>query len=453
MECNRKICAALVDRVDIVERAVRYLQRQNKKNFSSQSYYDAWVKICHVLDSIKDFAKDVTQQSSWRQYANANVVREKFDSIVSEFESVCGDLQLTMAIYSGKQKEQEYDDIKEDLIMIGKLMDEFSGDMNYFNDALFTLSYNVEQLKSKYRNPVVERGKNRTVIKKIYCGIEVACKTIPSVVDDHTAEAQKIQTELAILSLLGRCEHIITFYGLSEVEKESVVIFAWATYGCLKSFYEKYTLNWGLKLKITHDIFNGLFFIYNNNILHNEVSILTKIILNSFGMLLWELCHQKIPYVNMSISEIKDHFKNKGREFIHLSESQIHKELTKIIRRAWQDDPDKRPSYLEVRTKLKDLYENYATNDTSPEILSKRMLDDEAADGDVTDAQLRYAFLLIEQKNYDVKVVLDYMTRAANAGNATALYNLGDVYLNGKLGEQIDKDRGIELIKLAALKG
>ncbi|CAG8788964.1 3451_t:CDS:1, partial [Acaulospora morrowiae] len=77
----------------------------------------------------------------------------------------------------------------------------------------------------------------------------------------------------------------------------------------------------------------------------------------------------------------------------------------------------------------------------------------EAADGGVTDAQLRYAFLLMEQQNYDVKVVLDYLTRAANTGNATALYNLGDVYLHGKLGEQKDTERGMDLIKLAALKG
>ncbi|CAG8790842.1 13801_t:CDS:2, partial [Acaulospora morrowiae] len=150
--------------------------------------------------------------------------------------------------------EQEYLDIKEDLDMIGKLMDEFRGDVNYINDTLSTLSYNVEQLKmsisksgptshvSNLLNEVLKiqnikysdlkqpdsgkeekRGTNGKIIKKIFCGIEVACKRIPSVVDDDTTEAQKIKTELAILGLLGKCGHIITFYGLSEVEKESVM--------------------------------------------------------------------------------------------------------------------------------------------------------------------------------------------------------------------------------------
>ncbi|CAG8543239.1 15041_t:CDS:2, partial [Acaulospora morrowiae] len=457
-KCNRKICAALVDRVDIVERAVKYLQRhkqKNEKNFSSQPYYDAWVRLCHVLEDIKDFAKNVTQLSGFRKYANANSVREKFDIIVSEFESVCGDLQLTMAIYSDEQREQEYLDIKEDLDMIGKLMDELRGDVNYINDTLSTLSYNVEQLKmqisksgptSHVSNPLNEvfkvpsikysdlkqpdsgkenrRGENGKIIKKIYCGIEVACKRIPSVVDDDTTEAQKIQTELAILGLLGKCDHIITFYGLSEVEKESVMVFAWATYGSLKYFYEKFTIDWHLKLKITRDIFNGLFFIHSNNILHHDVRCENILITEnkiakisnfemsrsvqgesapirnlsdyirwmspekmkgkrytyysemfSFGMLLWELCHEKIPYETMSVPDIQNHVKNKGREIINLTDNQIHKELTKIIRQAWQDDPDERPSYVEVHTKLKDLHENYTTNDISPKVLSKRMSD------------------------------------------------------------------------------
>ncbi|CAG8672685.1 7752_t:CDS:1, partial [Acaulospora morrowiae] len=75
-----------------------------------------------------------------------------------------------------------------------------------------------------------------------------------------------------------------------------------------------------------------------------------------------------------------------------------------------------------------------------------------AADEGVPDAQLRYAFLLLEQEDYDVETVISYITQAADEGNATALYNLGDIYLHGKLGRAMDKDKAIELIKLAALK-
>ncbi|CAG8441373.1 1652_t:CDS:2 [Acaulospora colombiana] len=187
-------------------------------------------------------------------------------------------------------------------------MEEFKSDMKCLNDVISTLSQKVEQLNNqikisgghaKVSNPLNEvfkvksidrldlknpdggfDNKKGNIIKKIYKNsIEVACKSIPPVEKDGTAESQKLQTELAILDLLGQCDYIITFYGLSIIGEETVM------------------------------------------------------------------------------------------------------------------------------------------------------------------------------KDCNVKVVMDYMTQAANAGNATALYTLGDIYLNGKLGVDVDKEKGIELIKLAALQG
>ncbi|CAI2191348.1 20312_t:CDS:2, partial [Funneliformis geosporum] len=79
----------------------------------------------------------------------------------------------------------------------------------------------------------------------------------------------------------------------------------------------------------------------------------------------------------------------------------------------------------------------------------------ESADGGNADAQLRYAFCLIDKENeyIDTLTFLKYLEMSANNENSTALYNLGEIYLNGRLNIEKDHDKGIQYLKLAALKG
>jgi TPR repeat protein len=77
----------------------------------------------------------------------------------------------------------------------------------------------------------------------------------------------------------------------------------------------------------------------------------------------------------------------------------------------------------------------------------------EAADAGNADAQLRYAFCLIDKENnhIDSGKFMKYLKLAADNNNATALYNLGDVYFSGKLGIKKDQEKGIHYLRRAAL--
>ncbi|RHZ74614.1 hypothetical protein Glove_220g57 [Diversispora epigaea] len=76
----------------------------------------------------------------------------------------------------------------------------------------------------------------------------------------------------------------------------------------------------------------------------------------------------------------------------------------------------------------------------------------EAADDEIAVAQLRYAFSLINNPPVKFDIFLKYITKAADNNNATAQFNLGDVYLHGKLGKEKDEELGIKYLRLAALK-
>ncbi|RHZ82026.1 hypothetical protein Glove_114g153 [Diversispora epigaea] len=77
-----------------------------------------------------------------------------------------------------------------------------------------------------------------------------------------------------------------------------------------------------------------------------------------------------------------------------------------------------------------------------------------AADEGVPDAQLSYAVELIKFSNGDSKsneLILHHLVQATSGRNETAMYKLGDIFYNGKLGVKENKEMGIELYKLAAM--
>lgn len=578
-------------------------------------------------------------------------VKEAFDKNIKEFEDVCNDLHFSLAIYNNERREIETKKVMEDIDILLKNMGDLSSDIRLVMKELTQLSTNIGELTKQivkpesgsmgtedtaklklnnaYKAPDInptdlepypfnkETGKN--IIKRVYKGVEVACKKILVIENNDTVRSQIDQHELAILLKLGYCPYIIAFHGLSIIDNSHVMVFDWARNGNLKKLYMYNNIDWPTKLKIARDICNGLLFIHRCNILHHDIrcenilitdgyepkisnfelshtehekSLEVKSILDlirwlapekmsndskkrynlnrrydhhcemfSFGMLLWELCHQRIPYKDMNtVAEIQDHVMNQRREVMEIliNPNPIPQVLSKIIKKAWDHEPSQRPKVMEMLSDLKNLHDRYVPNGTSPKVRPKgessdipgltlssttnnqklkstkvestfglpedceeltldnistipvihtlRPFEDghkahqvkkynvawecfsghaecgnnyakywkgyyllngihvkkdvnaalklfkDAADNGVVDAQLRYSFTLIENGSKNFSEIVKYMTLAADNGNSTALYNLGDIYLNGRFGVTVNEIKAKECIQLAALK-
>jgi serine/threonine protein kinase len=76
----------------------------------------------------------------------------------------------------------------------------------------------------------------------------------------------------------------------------------------------------------------------------------------------------------------------------------------------------------------------------------------EAADAEIPEAQVRYAFCLLDKKADHVNF-LKYLKMSADNDNSTALYNLGKIYLFGQFDIEKDQNKGIKYLKRAASKG
>ncbi|RHZ75869.1 hypothetical protein Glove_209g135 [Diversispora epigaea] len=482
--------------------------------------------------------------------------------------------------------------LQEVTLMQGKLDNLDSSDNNIKADKIKSTELN-DPLTSKATD---RRGKNSRIIKKIYKNIEVACKPIDS------KEAAKIQGQLAILGKLQGSPNIIRFYGLSYTENSEVMVFEWAGYGSLRELYCKFDIAWHGKVQIALAICRGLIFLHSCDILHHDIrcahilmttELVPKIAkfnyfrtatsptidmkdvtdvmhwmapeklrdsakhhvpytfkceIFSFGMLLWELVFEKIPYEKWDIFKIKDHVLAGNREKITFGKAEpdvrkIQKGLAKIIMSAWQGDPAIRASLQNIFINLDHLYNKYCTGkETVPKLLPDKELDldgsasisrselpdidvdfnideqtpkipqiisleegiaahrkgehakawdcfvshadldnalakywkgyylwegievekdrkqarelfKDAADDEIADAQLRYAISFVNNPpvKFDRDIFLKYLTKAADNNNPTAQFNLGDVYLNGKLEQKKDEELGKKYLRLAAL--
>jgi hypothetical protein len=285
----------------------------------------------------------------------------------------------------------------------------------------------------------------------------------------------------------------------------------------------------------------------------NYVPYTYKCEMYSFGMFLWELSFNRIPYEKFKHNEISTHVKEGKRETLEFEDgpNDIIEGFKNIIASAWQQDPKRRPEDPVVSKILETLAKTYSSeghqyeqsinetvtslaisqtsqSEANTDEFSDLILDDDdddfellplqkgieihnkknrdlkteedykftwkifkahadfgnklamywkgyylwegyyveqdrreavklfkiSADSGNSDAQLRYAFAFINNPNlpYDKDIFLKYLTKSAENGNVVALYNLGEVYYNGRRKIPENKEKGIQYLKIAALK-
>ncbi|CAG8551212.1 42449_t:CDS:2 [Gigaspora margarita] len=445
---------------------------------------------------------------------------------------------------------------------------------------------------SELNEPVVPtkddtRGSRSHILKRVYKETDVvACKPITN--------TEGIERELSVLGKLNQSQYILNFYGLSNINGAEYMIFEWDEYGTLKEVYNGYDIPWIRKVQFIRDICRGLVFLRRANMFHHDVrceNVFVTQSLNSklgnfklarqtdgkstnlaglvidvirwmapeqikkyshssndlytskcevfsFGMLIWELCYEEVPYKNLEVKDIADHVLNGKREKLLIGnlnssvDENILKELNEIIDEAWQHKPQLRIDLSNLHRKLEVLAENNPISPASPalgdktqktqfkekpqaidflmptekgiechrkkehntawkcfeenaalgDLLAKywqayylfngygvkedkeraKQLFKEAADNDHTDAQLRYAVLLLQdivKEKSDSKKgvmrdeVIHYLKLSANNNSTEAMFYLGDIYYNGKLRTQKNEELGFKYLSLASKNG
>ncbi|RHZ78091.1 hypothetical protein Glove_168g253 [Diversispora epigaea] len=608
IQYNKKICDSLMDRINAAEAAIKTLKRrqtENEKNFRNQEYYKSFIRFVNIMERIKAFMVDVSDLNKYQKFLHSGLVKSTFNSLSKDFDKVMTELHFTMAVANDEQRRIDQFALESNIADMTKFLERIGGGIIDQNQKINTVLHEVslmkeildhsdssdknikaDKIKSTELNdplkskPTDRRGRNSQIIKKIYKNFEVACKPI-DLQNVDPKEAAKIQEHLAILGKLRESPNIIRFYGLSYTENSDVMVFEWAEHGSLKELYCKFDIAWHVKVQIALGICRGLAFLHSCDILHHDIrcdNIMpyhrqkratdTDIIrwmapekllddhvpytfkceIFSFGMLLWELVFEKIPYEKWDILKIKEHVLAGNREKITWGKAlpdvqKLQKGLAKIIVSTWQGNPEIRATLQNIFINLDRLANKYCTDkETAVRLFPDKELDldgcavsimdedgldlpdmdtdfnldaitqiipleegiaahrkkeyakawdcflahtdldnatakywkgrylwegiqvekdrkqarelyKEAADNEIADAQLRYAFSFVDNPlvKFDREIFLKYITKAADNNNPTAQFNLGDVYLHGQLEHKKDVELGKKYLRLAAL--
>ncbi|CAG8803101.1 6285_t:CDS:2 [Gigaspora margarita] len=550
VQYNKNICSSLMDQVTAAEAAIKTLERRKKlyeKKFRDINYYKTFLKFIDVMERIKQFIKDISTLSGFKRLMHVNLVKEKFGSLINEFETTMNDLHFATTLFNKEQREIDAMALKSDLEEMSKFLETIGDSVVDANKNINNVLKEVLIIKNhlRYQNSITKnirateiepkklndpqignstdtRGnEDSPLVKKLLNGaIEVACKRT-KIIDDSTSESQRIQTQLAILGKLKDSPNILKFYGLSKVSNYQVMVFEWAELGTLQELYGGNDIACRSKVQIALDICRGLVFLHTCEILHhdircanilmtlrlepkianfkyarhdsshtNKINCLNEIIpwmapeklketpenpvrytfkceIFSFGMMLWELAFEKIPYANVEKNKIKEHVLKGNREKISWGVGspdiqKIQRKFAKII----ISDINVRTSLQDIFLKLNKLSMTFGKPGFSPSLLPDGTIDFDGSKPqpqpiELPEMAMNFNFpkiMLFEEgikahKKKDYKTAWECFQAHSELGNATAKYWMGYYLSEGYPSGVKDLVRANQLFKAAADDG
>ncbi|CAB4373871.1 unnamed protein product [Rhizophagus irregularis] len=367
-----------------------------------------------------------------------------------------------------------------------------------------------------------KRGKGPNfIVRRILNGQEVACK-LTSTTEEEMKTNTSVQEYLECLMKLSECNHILRFCGVSKIDDINALVFEWAHYGTLKELYEKKDIQWHYKVQIALKICRGLIFLQKAEILHHDLrcenilmteslepkiynfhledystdTTLSNEVINdivrwlapeklinykskyttqceifSFGVLLWELAFEKIPYRSLKVDEIKDFVIKGGREVIKFGNStpeisKLQEDYKKIINDTWKNNPQERISFLKALNMLEELYNSvsHMFDENMPALLDENTLDldgskanddlvlpDENVSPIIPKFSLNEGILAYREGDHQ-KAWKCFEYHAEN-GNTVAKYWKGRYLWEGIHDGIKGREEGKELLKIAADEG
>ncbi|CAB5375658.1 unnamed protein product [Rhizophagus irregularis] len=362
-----------------------------------------------ILEEIKGFIQDVAHLSGYRKFISNDIIKVRFQQLITDFDSIVSDLQLIMFIANEEKRKKDIDTLQKDINEMTRFLEKINGKSSEkgFNPIINRIDSNELKEPIGGSQPVVSSRNKHEIHKKLYRGQDVACKLIAE--EQNKSDKSDKSPE--------------TVPPISSRDGSVLGVFGWAENGNLRELYEKFDIEWPRKLTIAINICRGIIFLHGCQILHRDIRCenilitenlepkisnfeytyalqantsdirqITQIIrwlapekmnskkgeegnvpytiqceIFSFGMLLWELAFQKVPYIDMEISEIQNHVLSGKREHLNfpLSSYGVEKEYGNIIKAAWLSDPSLRPELNYLFDVLEDLSSTFISEDSN----------------------------------------------------------------------------------------
>ncbi|RIB15757.1 kinase-like domain-containing protein [Gigaspora rosea] len=486
---------------------------QNEDKFRQKDYYLAFKRFENIMINIKEYTEKVSKLKGYKVYLNARDVKNKYEKLTQEYDMCMNDLHFAINVANKAARDEDSRKVDKSLKDIentlNNKLDPIAKSVEFMKSQMKNQSTNfhADRIKSNELNdPIYPKDDDVRghIFKRIYNLKEVACKPIK--------ESSQYEHELAVLVKLSQTDNIHRFYGLSNVDNMEVMVFEWAHYRTLKELYDIYDIPWTRKIQIVRDIFRGLAFLRRVDIFHHDVRCENVFMLHSleaklgnfkcarevsketrdlkdivpdiirwmapeqiekyyghnvkkgytfhcemfsFGMLIWELCYEKLPYLNWDIKTISKHVSDGKREnllrgkFENPKDADIQLEFIKIISEAWHHIPARRMKIDILTIKLEELAGKYPIPPGEPQLLKDKTFKFEGED-DSLDLLIPLEKGIQYHKKQDYKKAWQCFDENAKLGNKEAKYWKAYYLSSGYGVVEKDEKQAMELFDEAA---
>ncbi|RIA89126.1 kinase-like domain-containing protein [Glomus cerebriforme] len=405
--------------------------------------------------------------------------------------------------YGDKSKSLNFTPLNKEINNIYSLNEQVNNNQNFKLEAKRIESSELKD-SSQF---VIRKGTRVTIQKKVYQAMDVACKPIMNDVESiqkYLAILEKLKICPHIIQFYGLSE---------MYEKKMMIFewAEYGTLRELYIKFDN-KITWEAKISIARDICRGLAFLHSVNILHHDLRCENILIAEkmhpkisnfyfsrefndathpidnindmihwlapeklrcisteqnsedneyqeerytiqceifSFGMLLWELCFQRKPYEDMTMTEIQRHVLDGNRETLDdgSCSNPIQEEYYSIIKLAWEQEPSLRPGIHHLFNMLQKSYENHINKYSlfHPTIMNMNFDIDNPSIAPLTP----FNEGLRANRAHNYEKAWKCFEEHANAGKILAKYWQGRYYFEGKFVEK-NFMKAKELFKEAA---
>ncbi|CAG8502454.1 3212_t:CDS:2 [Scutellospora calospora] len=354
-EHNKRICGSLLSRATAAENAVNNLKIRRLENedlFKSKEYYKNFQKLVSVISKIKIFIEEVSQIKGLRKFLASKSIEQEFKGLTEEFDGLMRVLNFTMAVQNQIQIEEDRKVLKHDISEMTKYLKEIEGGITNNMAQINAKLDDITQLNLAWQKKLLNNDENifeSALIKMndLYDPpnpVKRGKVSKKSLNCDDVAVKEKFfesNDNDLIKDILTKIANFTLSRGFTDPTKNvlpTIEMVRWMAPEKL-SDHEKnpYTVN--------------------------------------FGMLLWEIAEEKIPFENeKDILKIRNLIlEQKVRPSFSIG---VPSEYSKTSYQSMQHNPNSRPALKNIFMTLYSLYQQFQPK-SSPRPTVSRILTEE----------------------------------------------------------------------------
>ncbi|CAG8497009.1 36583_t:CDS:2 [Gigaspora margarita] len=463
---------------------------ENSEFLAKPGTYQKFAVLRDIIFQIVDFVKRISQIEGLASFKSNKEIKQQFEELVGNFDRYSEELKFVSQISTDDNFALEHDLVEKDKIpLIAQLTEEFNEQLlNDKMDIIRPLqtTKTLDSLKDEifeingYKITLDEiRGQHIQKWSKILDPNKViAVKEVNINMHPDILSMEPIKKQIEILKMLQSLPQVIKFYGTFTHNSKLHIVTEWAHNDNLRNYYTKNPhLGWDKKSEFSIDICRGLIYLHSMHILHHDIRSANILItldrtakianfgisrgfseatrnldetidtirymapeklktknykydnfceIFSFGMLLWEIAEEKMPYEKennlkklyeiISVKKIREGFS-----------SDVPSEWKTIFKETTRSNPRNRSKLSRIVEDLLKVYEtfhprlNLNDRDTS-EYEGRLTLDPPPSDPELS---LEDAIKEHHKENGDKTKSWKSFIKFANSGNPEAKYWAG----------------------------